>query len=359
MAITIYDIAREAKVGIGTVSRVFNGHPNVTKETREKVLVVAKRLNYQPHVYAQGLARQRTNTFAAIIPFFTNYFFIEVLQGVQEKISSIGFDLILHGINHPDEIDESLRRSSRRGRVDGIIFFSMRVPDSFAKKWKDLEIPIVLVDTFHEAFDSITVENFQGAQIATEHLISLGHKNIGMITANIKSDPARIRLEGFRAAIQKHGLTPHPGNIIVSDVTKLDGFSRDAGYLAMKEMLKLGSNLPSAIFISSDVQAIGAISALREKGLRVPDDMAIVSFDDIELAQHFGLTTMRQPMFRMGELAVDQMVKRKQNPAALPVQMRFMPELVVRQSCGAKKLSPNIEDYVHHKDINELASPQD
>lgn len=320
----------------------------MTKETREKVLTVAKRLNYQPHVYAQGLARQRTNTFAAIIPFFTNYFFIEVLQGVQEKISSIGYDLILHGINHPDEIDESLRRSSRRGRVDGIIFFSMRLPDTFAKKWKDLEIPIVLVDTFHEAFDSITVENFQGAQTATEHLISLGHKNIGMITANIKSDPARIRLEGFRAALKKHDLKVNESNIIVSDVTKLDGFSRDAGYLAMKEMLKLGSQLPSAIFISSDVQAIGAISALREKGLGVPDDVAIVSFDDIELAQHFGLTTMRQPMHRMGELAVDQMVKRKQNPAGLPIQMRFMPELVVRQSCGAKKVSSHIEDYVHH-----------
>ena len=350
MAVTIYDIAREAQVGIGTVSRVFNNHPNVTPKTREKILTVAKRLNYHPHAYAQALARKRTNTFAAIIPFFTNYFFIEVLQGVQDKISSVGYDLILYGINHPEQIDEYLRKSVQRGRVDGILFFSMKLPTSFVEKFKDHSKPVVLVDTFHEQFDSLAVENFQGATIATNHLISMGHKNIGMISANINSVPSRERIAGFKDAIVSAGLELRPENIVVSKLTKNDGFSREAGYQSMKEMLNNGSPLPSAIFISSDVQAIGALSALRQHGVKVPQDVAIVAFDDIELAEQFGITTMRQPMHEMGELAVEKLVYRMEHTSAAPSHISFLPKLVVRATCGMNKLYSPVEDFVHAKD---------
>ena len=350
LAVTIYDIAREAQVGIGTVSRVFNNHPNVTPKTRDKILSVAKRLNYHPHAYAQALARKRTNTLAAIIPFFTNYFFIEVLQGVQDKISNLGYDLILYGINHPEQIDEYLRKSVQRGRVDGILFFSMKLPVSFVDKLKDHSKPVVLVDTFHEQFDSLAVENFQGAMVATNHLISLGHKNIGMISANINSVPARERIAGFKDAITSAGLEVHPENITVSKLTKQDGFSREAGYQSMKEMLSNGSALPTAIFISSDIQAIGAMSALRQHGVKVPRDVAVVSFDDIELAEQFGLTTMRQPMYEMGELAVEKLIYRMEHPSAPPSQINFLPKLVVRATCGMNKMYSPVEDFVHAKD---------
>ena len=350
MAVTIYDIAREAQVGIGTVSRVFNNHPNVTPKTRDKILSVAKRLNYHPHAYAQALARKRTNTLAAIIPFFTNYFFIEVLQGVQDKISSLGYDLILYGINHPEQIDEYLRKSVQRGRVDGILFFSMKLPLSFVDKFRDHSKPVVLVDTFHEQFDSLAVENFQGAMVATNHLISIGHKNIGMISANINSVPARERIAGFKDAITSAGLEVHPENITMSKLTKQDGFSREAGYQSMKEMLGNGSFLPTAIFISSDIQAIGAMSALRQHGVKVPRDVAVVSFDDIELAEQFGLTTMRQPMYEMGELAVEKLIYRMEHPSAPPSQINFLPKLVVRATCGMNKMYSPVEDFVHAKD---------
>ena len=135
MAVTIYDIAREAKVGIGTVSRVFNDSPKVTIETRERVVRVAKRLNYQPHAFAQALARKRSNTLSAIIPFFTNYFFIQILQGVQESLLSLGYDLIIHGSNTQEQLDEYFVRSMRKGRVDGILLFSLGLPQRFADEF--------------------------------------------------------------------------------------------------------------------------------------------------------------------------------------------------------------------------------
>ena len=146
MGVTIYDLAREAGVGIGTVSRCLNNHPSVSARTRERVLDVVRRLDYQPHTHAKRLASRRTNTIAAIIPYFTNYFFIQVLEGVQDKASELGFDLILYGVNHPAQAEYYLRRSLQRGHVDGVMFFSMRFPDSYvaevpadaASRWSSL-----------------------------------------------------------------------------------------------------------------------------------------------------------------------------------------------------------------------------
>src|SRR3989304_8072943 len=126
MRVTIYDIAKEADVGIGTVSRVFNNHPSVSHGTRSRVLEVATRLNYRPHPYARGLASNRTNSILAVIPFFTTFFFLEILQGVQSKLSDLDCDLILYGVNHPDQVASSLRQNALRSRVDGILFFSMK-----------------------------------------------------------------------------------------------------------------------------------------------------------------------------------------------------------------------------------------
>ncbi len=337
MAVTIYDIAREAKVGIGTVSRVLNNSPKVTSETRDRVISVAKRLNYQPHAFAQALARKRSNTLSAIIPFFTNYFFIEVLQGVQETLTSLGFDLIIHGANNQDQLEEYLVRSMRKGRVDGTLIFSLQLPDKFAAEFKEKKLPLVLVDSFHNDFDSIRVDNFEGAKIATEHLLSLGHKDIGLINANLKSVPAQERLKSFVQTLQRHSISVREGMVNNSTWTKNDGFSREAGYSDMVKFLKSGVELPSAFFVSIDIQAIGVIEALKEHDVRVPEDVAIVSFDNIEISKYFGLTTMSQPMYQMGELAVKKMIQRI-DAIDLPVSsVNFTPSLIVRASCGANK----------------------
>ncbi len=337
MAVTIYDIAREAKVGIGTVSRVLNNSPKVTNETRDRVVTVAKRLNYQPHAFAQALARKRSNTLSAVIPFFTNYFFIQVLQGVQETLAAVGYDLIIHGANTQLQLEEYLDHSMRKGRVDGTLLFSLQLPDRFADLFLGKKNPLVLVDTYHPLFDSIRVDNTEGAKKATEHLLSLGHTTIGMMNANLNSVPARERLLSFKETMNAHGMEVRDEHIINSSYTKNDGFSREAGYEGMVEFFKRGVKLPTAFFVSSDIQAIGMIAALRENNLHVPDDIAIVSFDDVELAKYFNLTTMQQPMYKMGELAVKKMLERIENPSAPISSINFTPTLVVRSSCGANK----------------------
>jgi len=329
---TIYDIAREAKVGIGTVSRVFNDHPSVSKGTRERVLRVAHRLNYRPHPYARGLARKRTNSVMAVIPFFTTFFFMEILQGVQSKISELDFDLILVGVNHPDQLEESLRHHVQRSRVDGMLFFSMQLPENFVAQSTLPRFPVVLVDTHHRRFDSLAVDNQEGALQATRHLISLGHKRIGMLNANLESHPARERLRGFRRAMEEGGLAVDPACVKNSKSTRLDGFTREAGHEVMQQFIALGRSMPTALFVSSDIQAAGALSALADSGLKCPNDISIVGFDDIEIATHLGLTTMRQPLFEMGHLAAEVLLARLSSPNKEPVHTMFVPELVVRKT---------------------------
>lgn len=338
MGVTIYDLAREAGVGIGTVSRCLNNHPSVSAETRARVLSVVKRLSYQPHAYAQRLASKKTNTVSAIIPYFTNYFFVQVLQGVQDKAAELGFDLILYGVNNPAQVEYYLRRSLHRGHVDGVMFFSMKFPESFVEKFKQMRLPLVLVDAFHSEFDSIHVKNKEGAADATRHLVRLGHRRIAMIDGSLDSLPGRDRLDGYRSALEEAGIGFTMDRVVISGSEKQDGFSREAGRISMKQVLELprrGDPI-TALFIASDVQAIGALEVAREADVRIPEDIAVVSFDDIELAQHAELTTMRQPMYEMGVLALETLHARLKNPDAPPSVTAFLPELVIRRSCGAR-----------------------
>ncbi|MCX6135821.1 MAG: LacI family DNA-binding transcriptional regulator [Ignavibacteriales bacterium] len=329
---TIYDIAREANVGIGTVSRVFNDHPSVSKETRERVLRIANRLSYRPHPYARGLARKRTNSIMAVIPFFTTFFFMEILQGVQSKLSELDCDLLLVGVNHPDQVEESLRHNVQRNRVDGILFFSMRVPETFVNQFLHHRTPLVLVDAYHKNFDSLAVDNQQGAYVATNHLIASGHRRIGMLSANLESIPARERLRGYRKALEEADLPVDPSLIKNSASPRLDGFTRESGYEVMQQFIRMGKKMPSAIFVSSDIQAAGALAALGEAGLKCPEEISLVGFDDIEIASHLGLTTMRQPMYEMGVLAADVLLARLETPNREAVHTMFVPKLVIRKT---------------------------
>lgn len=337
MGVTIYDLAHEAGVGIGTVSRCLNDHPNVSPQTRAKVLAAAKRLNYQPHAQAQRLASRRTNTVSVIIPSFTNYFFVQVLQGVQDQAADSGFDLILYGVSHPVQVEQYLRRSLHRGHVDGVLFFSMKLPEAHAARFEQNRLPLVLVDAFHPLFDSIRVQNSEGALAATRHLTGLGHRAIAMINANLSTQPAQERLEGYRTGLLEAGIPFTMDRVIVGDSGKNDGFNREAGRDSMRRLLQrtVGLDRPTAVVIASDVQAIGAMEAARDAGVRIPEDLAIVGFDDIELAQYMELTTMRQPMYEMGQLAMEKLMRRMRDPDAPPSLTSFIPSLIVRRSCGA------------------------
>ncbi len=337
MRVTIYDLAREAGVGIGTVSRCLNSHPNVSAPTRARVLDAARRLSYQPHAHAQGLASRRTNTIAAIIPYFTNYFFQQVLQGVQDKAGESGFDLILYGVNHPEQVQDYLHRSMQRGKVAGVMFFSMKFPENYAEKFHQMRLPLVLVDGSHPDFDSIRVENREGAFLAVRHLIRLGHTRVAMINASMDTLPARERYQGYVDSLAEHDIALSPERVFASGAPWQDGFTREAGREGMRRLLarRRAGDAITAALVASDIQAMGALEAAREAHVRIPEDIAIVGFDDIELAQYLQLTTMRQPMYEMGVLAMERLVARIRTPDMVPTLTTFVPELVVRGTCGA------------------------
>lgn len=344
MGVTIYDLAREAGVGIGTVSRCLNNHPSVSPHTRAKVLDVAKRLSYTPHAYAQRLASKKTNTISTIIPYFTNYFFIQILEGVQDKAAELGFDLILYGVNNPAQAEYYLRRSLHSGHVDGVMFFSMKFPENYVAKFQQINLPLVLVDAYHEKFDSIRIKNREGAKVATQHLLDLGHRNIAMINASLDTQPTRERLEGYRAALEERGIPFSMDKVIIAGTDKQDGFNREAGRASMKELIPRlrGTDPITAVFVASDVQALGALDVAKEMGVRIPEDLAVVSFDDIEMASHAQLTTMRQPMYDMGVLALEKLLERTRNVSAPPTLTMFVPELIVRKTCGASLRPRNV-----------------
>ncbi len=337
MSSTIYDVAKKAGVGIGTVSRILNDSPQVSPKTREKVLLAIKELNYQPHALAQGLAKKQTHSIAVIVPVFTGYFFLEVLKGVQRKLSEAHYNLILYSIDQPEKTDQFLKKTLREKRVDGVLLISLQMSDLYAKKFIESSFPIVLVDSYHPEIDSITVNNEKGAVNAVQHLINIGHKRIGMIDGQLKSSPARIRLGGYKKALEQNSLPFDESLLVISDIISgQDGFNRESGYHAMQKLITCQKNFPSAVFCSSDIQAAGAIRAIKEHDLRIPDDIALVGFDDIEIAEYLDLTTMRQPMFEIGQLGTKYLMERIQGKSDNPVYKQFETKLVIRSSCGYK-----------------------
>lgn len=341
MPATIYDVAKKAGVGIGTVSRVINNSSQISEGTRKKVLQAIKELNYQPHSAAQSLARRKTNTIGCIIPFFTGYFFVELLRGIQRKITEHQYDLILYSVDMTHKKETFLQKTLRERKVDGILLVSLEITRKYVNKILKQNFPIVLVDSYHPDLDSITVDNVEGAYVATRHLINLGYKKIAMIDGQLKSLPARLRFEGFKKALEENNLPFEEKYFVACDfIDEADGFNKEAGYTAMKQLLALGKERPRAVFVSSDIQALGAIHAIKEAGLQVPQDIAVVGFDDIELAQYVGLTTMRQPILEMGEIAVERLIEKISSQCNSRFEHQFNTRLIIRESCGGKQNRP-------------------
>jgi len=343
-AVTIYDVAKKAGVGIGTVSRVLNHSQRLTPETRARVLKVITELNYQPHAFARGLARKKTFAIAAIVPFFTGYFYVELLKGIQHAVSKHKYDLVLYTVDDLKKTAAYIRRALHERRVDGVLLISLSIPEKYSEQFQGRKLPVVLVDAWHPAHDSITVNNKDGAYRAVRHLLDRGHRSIAIVNGHLESIPAQERLAGYEAALREAGVELQKDLMLSSDeldgaaAVLNDGFNKEAGYLAMQRLLQRQCARPTAVFMASDIQAMGAIKAIREAGLRMPDDIAMVGFDDIELSEYLGLSTVRQPMFKMGEQAVERLLALLNNPDAESQHFRIETELVIRESSGCGQM---------------------
>ncbi len=331
VGVTIYDIADRASVSIATVSRVLNKNPRVSGKTRARVLRVAQELGYQPHVSAQSLARRKSSLVSAVIPMITNYFFMEVLRGLQDRLGESDYDLLVYSVRTMEEVGVQVDRALQRGRSAGVLIFSSPVEERQLEQLRGASQPTVLVDCYHPDFDSVSIDNEQGGYLATLHLLDRGYRRIGLIMGHPGSVPARDRLRGYRRALVQSGREVDERLIVASDDDERHGFNEAHGYEAMERLLD--AEVPvDAVFATSDIQALGAISVAQGRGMDVPGDVAVIGYDDVLLSRHIGLSTLRQPMYDMGRLATEKLLARIDDRDRVATHTVFSPRLVVRRS---------------------------
>lgn len=336
LVVTIKDVAREAGVSVATISRVVNGSAVVREATRRHVLDVAARLGYSPHGAARSLITSRTNTIGALLPDLHGEFFSEVIRSIDRAAHHGGFHLLLSSAHDGErEIVTSFR--AMRGRVDGLIVMSPDLDARTAVHSFPAGFPVVLLNcpAEREGYDSIVIANYHGARAAVDHLLDLGHRHVAMITGRERNHDASERLRGFRDAMREAGIP-------AGEVVEAAGdFTEESGFRAARKLLH-SERRPTAIFAANDSMAIGAISALREAGVLVPDEMSVVGFDDIPMARYMNppLTTVHVDISALGTLATDRLLEQIRNESGSQGERRqeVVPAtLIVRGSSGIRR----------------------
>jgi len=332
--ITIYDVAKDAGVAISTVSRVLNESPYVSEDTKAKVKQAIAKLDFHPQVNARMLAKRQPQIIAVAVPTFTTPFFNEVLKGVKDEISKLDLDFIIYNTGS-DDPEENFRRFIDRGIPDGLVIFSIDVTEEIDKRLKDYDIPIILVGANHPNYDYFYWDNYKGGFMAGEHLAKNGFKKIGMIRSHTKSRISDQRENGFRAALEKHDITLEDKYMVSGITRKHAGFSEEAGFEAIK-ILSDRDAIPDALFCSNDTQAIGAIHALKQMGKSVPDDIAIMGYDNIKIARYLDITSIDQAMYDVGTRAIQRLAERYKNKDIPIKQTVIEPVLIERNSTKNK-----------------------
>ncbi len=337
---TLSDIAATIGVAPMTVSRVVNKSGYVSEEMRERVLQAVAEMNYRPNGLARSLKRQRTETVGLVLGDISNPYSTEIANAVREGLSAGGFNLFICISEHSAKEDIAAFDSLVDHNVDGIIVAtrSNKEGDERLAGIADRYIPVVVVgrDFHHDQVDSIAADNFSGGYEATQHLIDLGHKRIAFIGASFNDRANLKRLQGYLAALTKHDI-PIDERLITGKketASESPGYSTEKiGYEGMKRLLSL-PNRPTAVFARNDFTAVGAMTAVKEAGLAIPRDIAVVGFDDTPLALHTlpPLTTVRQPMRLQGQLAAELLLRRIKNREIETENRVLECELIVRQS---------------------------
>jgi DNA-binding LacI/PurR family transcriptional regulator len=324
---TIAQVAAEAGVGVGTVSRVLNDSPSVSAETRRRVLEAIATLDYQPSPTARALSTGRTNTIGVVAPFFTQPSVMERLRGVSHRLANEDYQLILHDVERPGQRFQLFRSLAARGGIDGLLAISLAPTDREARRMGRTGVPIVLLDRAHETLPCITIDDVEGGRMAAEHLLALGHRKIAFLgdeEANLFGfDSSAHRREGFEAALSE-AAAPLPPEWILRRP-----HGRDAARVAATELLERGPR-PTAVFASSDVQAIGVLEAAQAVGVPVPGELSVIGFDNVESAGLIGLSTIAQPLEEIGRLGADLLLRAVSGEAIESLRMPL--ELVERGS---------------------------
>ena len=342
-AVTIRDVAREAKVSVATVSRALNGHSNVAEPVRRLVLEVAQRLRYSPHGAARSLSSRSTQTIGVVLPDVHGEFFSELIRGIDAVARARGRHLLLSSY-HGDVDEQGAALRAMRGRVDGLLVMSPYADQpGFLAENLPQPLPAVLVNTCtaEAAWPAFDVDNHAGARAMAAHLLQRGHRRIAFIGGPERNHDARERLRGFREAIGAH-----PG---AEGVEYPGDFDEASGHSAGMDILA-GGQRPDAVFAANDMMALGCLYAFAQAGVRVPEDIALAGFDDIPLARfvHPSLTTMRVSIAELGGRAMTRLLEQieaesvpdeDEDPAGMQQDRHVLvPALVVRASTGGAEV---------------------
>lgn len=324
------DVARLAGVSTSTVSHVINNNRFVSEQVREKVEQAIRELNYAPSALARSLKINQTRTIGMLLTASSNPFYSEVVRGVENSCYERGYSLILCNTEGDEERMNRSLETLMQKRVDGLLMMCTETHLPSAEILNRYpSVPMVMMDwaPFEGRGDIIQDNALLGGELATQHLIDRGYTRIACIAGPQDKTPARLRLEGFHKAMTNSGLPVLPGYVVDGD------FEFQGGFNAMNQLLTL-ELLPEAVFTSNDAMAVGVYHALFQAGLRVPQDIAVMGYDNIELARYLTppLSTIHQPKDELGELAIDTLIHRMSDPDASQQTLVLTPELVERGS---------------------------
>ena len=338
MAVTLKDIARRVGVSVTTVSRALGGYDDVAEETRQRILQAAREMGYRPHIIAQSLQRQRTNTVGFIIPTagprFSDPYFTELLTGIGNEAAEHEFDLLVSTRASGAQEREAYERMVGSRRVDGFLVVRTRCRDERITYLLESGFPFVAFgrSDLDSDFPYVDVDGTKGLDEATQYLIDLGHWRIAYISAPLNLMFAHYRLAGYKRALERNGLPVREEWIAIGHLTQEDGYREGLKLLDLEPA-------PTAIIAANDMMALGAISAVQERGLIVGRDLAVVGFDNTPLAEHSHppLTTVHQPIYDIGKMICRTLIQLIRNENPVQRQVMLEPTLVIRESSGVHR----------------------
>jgi LacI family transcriptional regulator, repressor for deo operon, udp, cdd, tsx, nupC, and nupG len=327
------DVAKLANVSTATVSRVIQNPEAVKEKTRVKVLQAIEELNYQPNILARYFRRTETKTILVVVPSIMNNVFPQMIAGIDLIANQYGYKVLLGNTYQDPEKAYNYIEELKQKQVDGMILLTTKLDNDVINDIAD-RYPVVLTSDFIEGLNvpTVAIDNISSSREAVEHLLQLGHRRVGMITGPLNSLLSRDRLKGYRQALLAN-------EIAIESVLIQEGdHSYDSGYNQMNKFLALDDQ-PTAIFAANDSMAMGAVKAVKAQGLRVPEDVAVVGFDNIQFSEIFepALTTIAQPLIEMGKRSMELLLKQIKGEPLTKKQHVLDTKLIIRDSCGYNK----------------------
>lgn len=329
------DVAKLANVSKATVSRVLRNPETVKEQTRQKVLIAIEKLNYQPNLLARQFRRTETKTVLVVVPTIINNVFPQMIGGIDFEATKQGYKVLLGNTNKNPHKTEIFINELKQKQVDGMILLTIPLDEKVITEVA-ANYPVVLTSDYNDGFNipTVSIDNISSGREATEHLIKLGHTRIAHISGPLEISISRDRLKGYRQALLQHEL--ELDSLLVQEGDN----SFESGYNQMQKLLAIDYP-PTAVFAANDLMAMGVVKAAKAQGLKVPEDIAVVGFDNIMFSDIFepALTTIEQPFFEMGKRSMELLLQQINGEKITKIKHVLSTKLTIRDSCGFKKAS--------------------